>query len=454
MKIVLTTHQFFPDYSAGTEVLTLEVAKVLNKKGHEVTVFTGHPTGVKLDDHDRFDYYVHDGIKVVRFKHDNVPMGGQRNIVEMAYNNRLAYTFFKDFIKRTQPDLVHFFHLSRISASIIDACEELNTPTFMTPTDFWLVCPTSQLRLPDNRPCEGPDNNSINCLRHLAEENLSHSPFTWVLRKLPDWVLIGIVKIIGSGISLDWRFSPWVRALVKRKTFLTSRMNKITKFVVPTNIMHTRLIQNGLKEDRTIKYPYGLNLSNIHNEVRQKTDNSLKIGYIGTIYEHKGVHVLIEALTKLQNKPLELKIYGETETFPDYYQMLREMVGNDSRIEFCGTFPNIKIGQVLSDLDVLVVPSIWYENTPLVIYSAQASGCPVIASDMPGLAEVLEHQVNGLLFPPGDSDALANVIDLLLTNQNLLTTLSENCRPPLSIENYTDKLLDIFGDTLLGKEGV
>ena len=61
----------------------------------------------------------------------------------------------------------------------------------------------------------------------------------------------------------------------------------------------------------------------------------------------------------------------------------------------------------LSRIDVLVVPSIWYENAPLVVYSALAAGVPVVATDLGGLSETIVHGRNGLLFEPGNPAALA-----------------------------------------------
>jgi glycosyltransferase involved in cell wall biosynthesis len=63
---------------------------------------------------------------------------------------------------------------------------------------------------------------------------------------------------------------------------------------------------------------------------------------------------------------------------------LEESIIPNDNIKFCGTFPNKDIFTIFETIDVLIVPSVWFENTPLVIYSAQASNCPVIGSDLPG----------------------------------------------------------------------
>src|SRR5690242_1977123 len=100
MKILLTVHQFLPDYSAGTEILTLETARELTKLGHEVCVLTGHPAQHAFEDQERFEHSMHDGIPIIRFHHSYVPMGGQSNTTEAEYNNWLVAGYLRKFLRR------------------------------------------------------------------------------------------------------------------------------------------------------------------------------------------------------------------------------------------------------------------------------------------------------------------------------------------------------------------
>src|SRR4051812_25558175 len=118
MRILLTVHQFVPDYAAGTEVLTLHTAQELQARGHEVTVFTAYPSAQEIDDEDRFDEYEVEGIPVARFRHNPVPMGGQTNTQEAEYNNLFVGKYLRrNLLQKVRPEVVHFFHLARISAS-------------------------------------------------------------------------------------------------------------------------------------------------------------------------------------------------------------------------------------------------------------------------------------------------------------------------------------------------
>jgi glycosyltransferase involved in cell wall biosynthesis len=174
----------------------------------------------------------------------------------------------------------------------------------------------------------------------------------------------------------------------------------------------------------------------------------LQVGFIGTLYEHKGADVLIRAVRALSRDcSLHLRVYGRTDE-SDYVRRLRGLADGDERIEFCGTFPPARLGDTIASLDVLVIPSVWYENTPLVAYSAQAAACPIVASNVPGLAEVVQHDENGLLFEPGDSRGLAAALEQLVRRPGLLSRLSSRAPSPRPIGDYVSSLIDIYGEVM------
>lgn len=445
MRIVLTVHQFLPEYSSGTEILTYETARELRKRGHAVSIVTAAPTQNQLADADRFDSYTYDDFVVERFNFNNKPMGDQSNLTEMEYNNHFAGAYFKQYLEREKPDVVHFFHLARLSASLIDACFESGVPTVLTPTDFWFMCPTIELRLPGNFLCAGPDKLGINCVRHIVAKGRSPRANS-IVKKIPDWLLSIFIILLRKRGDLDRKYSPPVRAVSERQGFLQKRINRIDKVVVPTQIMLSKLTQNGLDAQRVVPLPFGLNLQYLENARRPVPDQVLRIGYIGTFSEHKGLHVLVQAVRELADAPIELKIYGKLNELSPYLARIRKLVGDDPRIKLCGTFPNPEIGSIFSGLDVLVVPSLWHENSPLVIYSAQYAKCPVIASNMAGMSEIIKHNQNGLLFEAGNVSELAASIQMVLKDRVLLQRFSENAMVPLSIQAYVEKLIEMYQD--------
>lgn len=452
MKILLTSHVFLPDYSAGTEVLTFNTARELQRRGHQVEVCAGYFAKPGLPDSQRFDNYEYEGIRVNRFFHHLEKMGEQTNTLELEHNNLFFAHWFRNYLQGFKPDLVHFFHLGLLSASVIDVCHELNIPMVMTPTDFWLICPNAQLRLPDNTLCKGPDGSSVNCLKH-AVTNTQWSWIAWLFNRLPDRLVAALIWATHRGVFSFSRFAPMVRALSQRAEFLRQRMNMLDRVIVPTRLMEEMLVNQGLKSSKVVFSRYGLRSTS--SEARLEDPTKLRIGFIGGLDEHKGAHLLISAVRLLrEDVTWELKVYGKIDVNPAYFEKLRRLAGEDQRIQFCGTFPNESIGRIFARLDVLVVPSIWYENTPLVIYSAQAAGCPVIASNLGGMAEVIEHEKNGLLFNVGDVAGIAGALERLAADRKLLRRLSANATKPKPMEEYVSELQAVYETVLKERRSV
>ena len=210
--------------------------------------------------------------------------------------------------------------------------------------------------------------------------------------------------------------------------------------------MTNKLIQFGVNPHLIVQSAFGIDLPKQKSSVSRRSSvrQPIKVGFIGTLAPHKGCHLLLRAFNRLIHGQAVLKVYGDMENLPNYAQDLIHLADNNVAIEFCGTFHNSKISEILAELDVLVVPSVWYENTPLVVYSAQASGCPVIASNYPGISEVIKDQINGLLFEAGNVEALLRQLNRVIDEPNLLSQLSVSAIYPKSTAMYVDELLSTW----------
>ncbi|MBN2438765.1 MAG: glycosyltransferase family 4 protein [Deltaproteobacteria bacterium] len=455
MKILYTTHQFLPEYSAGTETLTYSTAKEMSRRGHEVCVFTGYRVRGSVDALHAFDRYEYDGIPVECFFHSNTSSILPRNPMEAEYNNSFYADFFRKRVQEIKPDLVHFYHLQRLSASIIDVCLEMAIPTLFTATDFWLICPTNQLLLPDYSGCLGPDRDTVNCIRHLTAISQGKK-IRSALDRIPDWLIaIGIRWIKRTTFKPEKGFIPLVRAMTFRSAYMEKRMNRIDRVLVATRFMGKMLQRHGLEGGRIRHVPFGIDQTAIKNASEKGTEKDLRVGFIGTLYHHKGAHVLLEAVRSLPTETaLTVKIYGNPEQFPEYTRSLRSIAGSDRRIEFCGTFPAREIGAIFSGLDVLVIPSLWYENSPLTLSFARAAKVPVVATDSEGLNEAIADGKDGLLFEKGNAKGLADIILMLCNDRSMVKKLSEHARTPKSISTYVDELEQIYRDVMRGHAAV
>ncbi|PMP74389.1 MAG: glycosyl transferase family 1, partial [Chloroflexus aggregans] len=173
---------------------------------------------------------------------------------------------------------------------------------------------------------------------------------------------------------------------------------------------------------------------------------TLRLGYIGQIAPHKGVHLLITAVKQIppSDKGVELTIFGNQAHNPAYTRQLQRLIGNHPHIHLAGPFNHDQLPAILSTIDVIVVPSIWYENSPITIMEAHAAGRPVITSRLGGMAELVRDEVDGLHFTPNDSRDLARQLQRLRSETGLLERLRDGIQPPRSFAAETQTLLEHY----------
>jgi glycosyltransferase involved in cell wall biosynthesis len=171
------------------------------------------------------------------------------------------------------------------------------------------------------------------------------------------------------------------------------------------------------------------------------------LGFIGYLGAHKGLDVLFRALSLIADSgEVRLLVAGDGDDRSDL-EALCQQLRLDQVVTFCGQVDNERITTIYEQMDVLVVPSVWPENSPVTITEAMASGIPVIASDIGGISELVEHGVTGLLTPPRDPRALADLIERLLKDPDLRREMGQNGRTSIrqhDVRDQVTRLLEIF----------
>ena len=448
MNILYVVHQFLPEYSTGTEILTYKTARCMRDRGHHVAVFTGFPGNGRYEDGNRFDHYEYDRIHVWRFMHSRTAMASQNNIAEAEYNNFLVTDIFSSLLDKVRPDLVHIFHFQRLSIAVVDVCQKFGVPMVYTPTDFWFECPTTQLLLPDMCICPGPGERNIHCFKHLAEFYFKSPQQKKIIRALPDWLFSSIITLSDFPVADSWKPLKMVQALAARNDFIEERLNALDRIVVPSKIIRSRIEHHIEDNHKLVDISFGIDAPPI--VVKDKSD-VLRIGFIGTIGEHKGAHILTGAMLSLpETMKIEARIYGDLNVFPEYSCRLNKHAAIDKRIKFCGTFRPDDINKVFSTIDVLVIPSLWPENTALVAYYAQSYTCPIISSRIDGMTDIIKHEVNGLMFDRGNIEDLSMFLKKVHDDRGFLRYLASNAIKPMNMKEYATKIERIYCDIIKG----
>jgi GT2 family glycosyltransferase len=163
----------------------------------------------------------------------------------------------------------------------------------------------------------------------------------------------------------------------------------------------------------------------------------LRLGFVGSLMVSKAPHLLLEAIGRLPRGSVSVDLYGGHAAYhgDDSYRAQLEPLLGQAGVQLHGAIAHEQVGQALSSIDVLVVPSIWPENSPLVIQEAFLAGVPVVASRIGGIPEIVADGANGLLFPAGDAEGLSGSIARLLREPGLLDTLRAGIPPVRSMED-------------------
>ena len=136
--------------------------------------------------------------------------------------------------------------------------------------------------------------------------------------------------------------------------------------VAPTDFLYDAYVDNRFYPKRLVKINFGIDLGAVSEFARPKKKNEgegIRFGYVGQIARHKGVDLLVEAFCKLRGSTGRfLSVYGPFDQVPDYMRELRELSKGFENVEFLGTFDKGELGRRLSELDLLVIPSRWYEE--------------------------------------------------------------------------------------------
>ena len=138
-----------------------------------------------------------------------------------------------------------------------------------------------------------------------------------------------------------------------------------------------------------------------------------------------------------------MRVYGDMSVYPDYAQRLQRQA-QGLAVCFMGPASRESIPELFATTDVLVVPSLWYENSPLVISEAFAASVPVVASRVGALAEKVRDGVDGLLFPMGDARALASALQELAEQPDLLEGLRTGIAHAVTRDQHVSHMEGIY----------
>jgi glycosyltransferase involved in cell wall biosynthesis len=363
-----------------------------------------------------------------------------------ARDKRLYTKHLRSFLQTIRPDVVHLHHTMFFGYDMLrEVKNSLPTAAIVyTLHEFMPICHRQgqMLRTVDDRPClEESPRRCHECFPDIDQQ-------TFFLRK----------------------------------RFIQSQLSLVDRFVAPSSFLAERYIEWGLPREKVLVEEYGRNLppGQIDTQARVFRD---RFGFFGQMTPFKGLHVLLEAASMLSGKmdvgddpllaALELaagkresdtpkcdeparsrphvRIHGANlDLQPGRYQneIKDRLDCTRESVTFVGGYDRGDLAAHMGEVDWVVVPSIWWENSPLVIQEAFHFRRPVICSDIGGMAEKVQHGVNGLHFRAGDPASLAATMKQAAETPGLWEDLRDGITPVHRMEDHAAKLYAVYGDLL------
>jgi glycosyltransferase involved in cell wall biosynthesis len=414
MRILHVVHQYVPDHVAGTELYTQMVARAQAAAGHDVAVFT------PLNQAGAFDgrAALEEGVRVYR-----VPVGprGATAVFLSTFRQPALAEAFAAVLATERPDVAHVQHLMGLPAAVGAALRAAGVPYVLALHDYWYGCANGQLLTNDTATvCAGPSPHFGNCGRCAAARG-------------------------GLPAGLGPLFAP---LMARRNARLGPVFAGAARVLAPNPFVAEVYAALGLPAGRVVVNPLGLDTppdlaERVAARRAARPSGPLRFGYVGSIARQKGVHVLIDALNGLPAGAATLDVYGDMSTFPDYAAELRALARHPG-VRFHGLLGRERLWDALADLDALVLPTLWYEASPLVIREAFAANLPIVASAIGAPGRMVRDGVDGLLFAPGDAAALRRALLALVEQPGLLAHLRAGIVPPRTVADHVAQIEAIY----------
>ena len=385
----------------GAEAVFLSQNDMLQKKGWKVIPFAMQ--------HEK-------NMKTVYAEHfaDEIEFGQSYGVVQkVKMAAKIIYSFearkkIEHCIDQTAPDIAHLHNVyHHLSPSIISGLKHKKVPIVMTLHDLKIACPAYKM-LSHDGVCERCKSGNV-------------------------WPLLKQKCIKGS------RVLSTLIAIESSVHRMLKLYEQVDRFIVPSQFYLEKFVEWGWDRDKFVYIPNCIDVVNF--EAKYTVGEAFV--YFGRLSEEKGVMTLLKA-AKLASVTLEIVGEGEMTAQAKAYAQAHNI-----KVTFHGFQSGENLYAIIRRARAVVLPSEWYENAPISILEAYALGTPVIGANIGGIPEMVREGETGVLFPYGDSEALAQT---LLSFQSMpeeqLSAMGKSARvwveASFSTSSYQKSLLSLY----------
>ena len=456
MRILQCNHQFPPFSRQGSELHCWQLTQSLAATD-EVAVF--HISEVPSKKPRRLERSSPEGYPVFH----GIDGGHYARLAN--WNNPILVKHFQTALNEFKPDVVHFHNYLSLGDDLPTVAKRFGAAVVYTLHDFGLICPNHLLWRTDGKLCNKsrPDFFQDCCPVNLRVASSGQPPLRRHIPPLSRWQVFAsqqsnplVRGLLNTALKVPRMIygTPENASVPQKREFFFDHTRRIFQdvdlFLVPSNFLMERLIACGLPADKTEHVRYGIRSMRMSGGTNP-TAGKIRFGYIGAFHAQKGIEVLLKAFDGLGDRA-SLHIHGSSFGGPVAESYWKRITQNPPEgFHFGGAYRNEDLERILSDIDVVVVPSLWYENSPFTIQEAFQSGIPVLTSNIGGMAELVRDGIDGMHFKVGDPEDLRRCMVSIIDNPQKLDEFKVNL-PKLPTITGQAELIRAHYQRLLGND--
>lgn len=366
MKIAQVNKFFY--YKGGADRVCLDEVQMLEAAGHEVSHFS-----MKHEKNLPSPYE--------QFFIEHIDFTKEKSVKKAAHYiwSEEARKKMTAFLQEAQPDVIHMHNIAhQLTPSILWAARKAGVPVVQTLHDYKLICPNYRLYT-----------------KGSVCEQCKYKKY---------W------NAVANKCAQDSTASSVIAAaeMMAHKWVLRSYERGIKKYIAPSQFMRDKVIEWGIPEDSVIYIPNAIETPEKDDSMQRKK----QVVFVSRLVKEKGIHVVLDAAAQLQEG--KIIVIGDG---PDKENMENRIKKEGiENVEMMGFQNHETIYRVMQESQAVIMPSLWYENAPMVVQEAFALGVPMLVSRIGGLPELVEEGVNGYIHEPGDAEGLAKNIEMCYSN--------------------------------------
>ena len=428
-RVLHVPYTYFPDSVGGTEVYVRNLVQGLGKLDYISSIAAPGMVNARYED---------EGVPIYRFQTDS------SQSLDLAYGipDDVAARNFRTIVEELRPGVVHLHaRTSAVSERLCDIAHDAGARvvfTYHTPT---VSCARGTMMLYGKEPCDGVIRRQRCTSCALAALGVPR-----VLGALS----ASIPDRLASNLGFLSRAAIQIPALIgQTRAQFHSFISKVDHVVVLCQWARDVLARNDVSDEKITLSRHGVSdRFPISGSVARRDEHGpLKLAYFGRIDHPKGPDLLVSAVAAIPHAKVTLDFFAILPPGRSVAaEQLETWVTHDRRLTLRGTVAPDAVRQVMTEYDLIVIPSRWLETGPLVALEAFAAGVPVLGANLGGVAESVRNGIDGLLIQPDDVNAWSAAILKLADNRSFVDELKTNIRPPRTMNDVARDMSELYSE--------